>query len=69
MDDADFAGERMVFEESLPKRRMPELPRTGLCHNCDAPVEHLFCDSECREDHEKRVRHRANPLLDALTIY
>lgn len=32
----------------------------GRCHNCDEHLDDprkLFCDAECSEDHEKRVRN------------
>ena len=33
-------------------------PFTGYCYNCDASVEApgCFCDTDCQEDFEKRVR-------------
>lgn len=42
--------------------RMPQLPKTGRCHNCSDPVpwNSAFCDSDCREDWEKR-RHMKGP--------
>ena len=36
--------------------RKETLPKTGYCHNCNEPVEHNFCDSDCRIDWEKRNR-------------
>ena len=34
--------------------RKPVLKRTGRCYNCGEPVppEALFCDGECRQQHE-----------------
>ena len=33
-----------------------ELPATGVCHNCLAPVGEgaRYCDAECRGDHAAR---------------
>lgn len=42
---------RQVKRTLLPK---------GVCYNCDEPFENeeqLYCDSDCRLDHEKRVRN------------
>lgn len=32
------------------------LPKTGKCHNCLEPVQHTFCDNDCKSDWEKRNR-------------
>jgi hypothetical protein len=36
------------------------LPYTGLCHNCDEPVEkpRAFCDEDCRDDFELRAERK-----------
>lgn len=33
----------------------PGLIATGRCYNCDetVPAGQLFCDADCRDDHEK----------------
>lgn len=34
------------------------LPETGFCHNCTDPIEAgKFCDSDCRDDWQKRNPH------------
>ena len=39
--------------------RKPELPAKGRCYNCDDPLKTgCFCDADCRDDYEKRVRAR-----------
>lgn len=54
IDDADLAVE-MNLKRSLSHREpVPEL--TGFCMECDEPTPGAFCDSECRESHERRER-------------
>ena len=36
--------------------RKKVLPKTGYCYNCEDPVEHTFCDIDCKTDWEKRHR-------------
>ena len=65
MDDIDRQIERDSFflEKSIAVRMPVPLP-TGRCLNCDEPVRSpsFYCDSDCRDDHEKEVRLRAaNP--------
>ena len=39
-----------------------KLTPKGYCHNCDEPfpgdAEKLFCDADCREDHERITANR-----------
>jgi len=37
--------------------RKPTLKPKGLCYNCDEPIPGIYCDADCREDHEKRERN------------
>lgn len=60
LDRATVEQERLLEEqlrvarETLPK----DLPFTGECHNCSEPLplQTRFCDSDCRDDYEKRTR-------------
>ncbi len=59
-DDIDLAQERdeMLLRAQIA-RRMPVLPFVGSCYNCEEPLaEGLFCDADCRLDHEKREQFR-----------
>ncbi len=61
MDDADLTQERMEKELALRLMvRRPELQPTGSCHNCGEAVlsDARFCDSDCRDDFEKREKNR-----------
>lgn len=55
IDDMASAQEEFARNQSL-KIRMPELPKTGFCHNCGESVKanYSFCDSPCRHDFERR---------------
>lgn len=39
-------------------RRLPELKPNGSCHWCEEKAKDnaLFCDTDCRDDYEKRKR-------------
>jgi hypothetical protein len=59
MDAADQAQD--ITEESianaLKKRKISPMPFSGFCLFCQDPViERRYCDSHCREDHEKQMR-------------
>lgn len=56
-DEADIANEQMevVLAAALTHRK-PVMRPTGSCYNCGYPVPGVYCDADCREDHEKRVR-------------
>lgn len=32
------------------------LPHTGYCYNCGEPTTGVYCDSDCREDGEQRLK-------------
>jgi len=57
MDEMDMASRTSEFlQEIALKNKKPVLPRTGRCYNCEDPVpDALYCDADCREDHERRV--------------
>lgn len=59
-DDVDRLQEReQPFIDALALMRRPTLQPRNLCHNCDEPLAvGLFCDADCREDHEKRAHMR-----------
>lgn len=53
-DDVDATTE--LFQRVALQNRLPELPHIGECHNCSEPLsEGVYCDSDCRADHENRV--------------
>lgn len=41
-------------------RNRPSMPSIGHCYNCDEALAagQLFCDADCRDDYEKRVRRQ-----------
>jgi hypothetical protein len=60
-DEIDMANEQVEMTlRSARLRRNPTLPVIGQCYNCesDIPVG-VFCDSDCRDDYEKRTRNKA----------
>ena len=62
----DPGDQASAFEELHLKacleaqKQKPRLRAKGSCYNCEEPLEagHLFCDSDCRDDHEKRARNK-----------
>lgn len=57
-DIADRAQDHIEREEALvlaAGHKPPGPKADGHCHNCGEPVEHLFCDSDCRDDYEERI--------------
>ena len=64
-DAADAAGDEQELIDALLLRQHREAAAkhqqvmsecTGLCLNCDAPLEKgRYCDESCRVDHERRV--------------
>ncbi|MFZ4170061.1 hypothetical protein ACEV60_15540 [Enterobacter ludwigii] len=61
MDIVDKAqqAEMARILQLLACRLRPVLPLTGKCHNCGEPLhEARFCDTDCRDDHERRFRAR-----------
>lgn len=57
-DEVDKAEhqEELLRQAALRIRRKPGPEYTGLCANCEAPVEkpRRWCDEDCREDWSKR---------------
>jgi len=62
MDDIDRAQAREELDRTLAiaAARLPVLPSIGECHNCGAsvPTGALFCDGDCRDDHERYLAAR-----------
>lgn len=55
-DQADSAVE--AFQREALSRRHKEPEYTGYCLNCNEPTDlpDRWCDTDCREDWEKRTR-------------
>lgn len=61
-DLADQAQEYMDVELKVARinhnlsAREAQLPRTGFCHNCQAPIsmDKPFCNADCRDDWDAR---------------
>jgi hypothetical protein len=55
-----------LLEEQLRIARKPvhTLAYIGSCHNCSEPLPepNRFCDADCRDDHAKLQRSRAQRL-------
>jgi hypothetical protein len=62
MDDIDRQLERdEILEAAQIAVRKPVLPAKGSCYNCDEPlVVGCYCDSDCKQDHEKELMLRTN---------
>lgn len=62
MDIVDQAQriEHLPVQAALARARaaIQKLPACGLCHNCQAsvPPGHLYCDADCRDDHQHRTK-------------
>lgn len=62
MDDLDRASELEQKQRDAAlagvRARSATLPPTGACYNCGEPLagSRVFCDAECRDDHETRRR-------------
>lgn len=59
-DEVDAANEQMEMAlTSARLRRNPTLPAIGQCYNCEETLKAgVFCDSDCRDDYEKRTRNK-----------
>jgi len=62
-DEIDNASnlELLNIDIALSNRPRPSMTFTGLCHfsECRQPVPRgLFCDADCREDHEIEQRKK-----------
>ncbi|ECS8430932.1 DUF2116 family Zn-ribbon domain-containing protein [Salmonella enterica] len=58
-DKADIAGDigRECPDVLILNRDRYSLPEVGHCYNCGETVPYgLFCDTDCRDDYEKRER-------------
>ena len=60
-DEADMTADRDELEAPMrlaASRKPVGPPPTGKCHWCDEPVGvgMRYCDSECRDDHERMLR-------------
>ncbi len=56
--DAGCEREQDDRERALAaQRNKPKMEPVGFCYNCDELVNHgCFCDSDCRDDFERRAR-------------
>lgn len=63
VDRAVVEQERLLEEQLRLAREKPvhRLTYIGRCHNCSEPLAEplRFCDVDCRDDHEKIKRSRA----------
>lgn len=59
VDDSATQQEEFAREAAL-KHRKPELPKIGICYNCNEPVKSNanYCDKDCRLDHERRTENK-----------
>lgn len=60
MDAADITSQHDFTEEALKRHlttQKKEVTR-GFCLNCNAqlPDKLIYCDEDCREDHETQLR-------------
>jgi len=59
MDAFDRATELEMKDRELciaNARKAQPVLASGVCHNCGEKVQGHFCDSDCRDDWEKRRR-------------
>ena len=59
VDFADAAQEitENHLAQSIAKRTVLSIPFSGRCLSCEEPVEERrYCDSDCRQDHEKKIQ-------------
>jgi len=63
VDRAVLEQEIILQEQLRQARKKPlvQLAYIGHCHNCHEPLadQLRFCDVDCRDDHEKIQRSRA----------
>ena len=62
VDRAVVEQERLLEEQlRLARKPVETLAYIGSCHNCHEPLAEplRFCDSDCRDDHEKIKRSRS----------
>ena len=60
---SDNVDRAQALQELALRHAMANLPQTALsvtgrCHNCNEPLHGaaLYCDDDCRHDHEQRQR-------------
>lgn len=54
--DQMFDREAKLLESQVAFRKPVPVP-TGMCFNCDEPLQAgVYCDADCRADHELRER-------------
>lgn len=61
MDELDLSSEReqMARDRAIAAARTGQhLKTVGRCHYCDEPCPVLFCDLDCRDEHEAEQRAR-----------
>lgn len=62
VDRASVEQQRLLEENirAAKATAAPPLPAKGFCYNCDEPLSEgeRFCDKDCRDDHEQRLRSR-----------
>lgn len=61
MDDIDKGNEHAenMLDAQIKRVRSKAadgLRAIGQCWNCDEPAHGLFCDSDCRDDYDRRAR-------------
>ncbi len=59
IDDLAEAAEARFRAAALSERK-PELKAKGTCYYCDAKIDGIFCDGDCREAYEFEERQRKN---------
>lgn len=62
--DLQQENETLLLEATLRQRKPEPDPPTGFCFNCEEKLEssdipRRFCDSDCRDDYEQRLRFNA----------
>ena len=62
-DDADHASEyEQRMRDAALRVRKPEPKPCGFCLNCGEPCRENWCDKDCRDDYELRMRHELRSL-------
>ncbi len=57
IDDAAQAEEWFRSQSLDALQAAVTLPFTGRCYNCEDQIEYgCFCDTDCRDDYEKREK-------------
>lgn len=55
--DIEESYRQQAIASQLNSVSRDRLAVTGKCHNCAEPLKNggLFCDSDCRDDHQRRL--------------